>query len=264
MKRRATFATVVVVSMLYGVAYAQSTKSIRHTYSDVRLIILNASGDCKLAKSPDSKLTVELAYSYPDDEIIYSFEQAGDSLFVRQKYHAPSVRNDGRWTITVPDHSQVRIILGNGSVIMSQLNVDAEAETASGDITVAQASGTFRLSTSKGSIDIADTHFSGQSSFASSKGDIRVTMPSKLIFDLTLKAGSGNIQLRLNQNPFEGTIIATANKKHGKIQIPFLNPVVTEQPENRDILVQKTYYVGSAKPMVKLSSGNGLIIIKKQ
>ena len=263
MKGLITFTAALAFSGVHA-GYSQSTKTLSHSYTNVRVVKLDASGECKIERSPDDDLSIGLTYSYPEGEIINSFDQAGDSLWVHQKYHAPSVKNDGRWTITIPDNCRVRIVSANGPVLIRQIHADVDAVTASGDIAVNGARGVFRLTTHKGSIDIQNTDLSGPSWLTSSKGDIRVTASATLTQDLNLVTGSGDVELHLNKYPFHGSIQATANKKHGRIRIPFSNPAVNEDHENRDILVHQSYLVSTAEPVITLRSSDGSVVIERQ
>jgi len=127
---------------------------------------------------------------------------------------------------------------GNGDVQVNGANGPVSANTGSGRITVVTARGAVDANTGSGEIDvrIGSTPIEGSLRFNSGSGAIRLTLPPD--FNGRIDASSGNGTLR---SDFEISVIGRFDAQH----------------------IRGTIGHGSAGPVIRMSTGNGTIELRK-
>lgn len=192
---------------LLSVSFVWAQSKIDKSFSGVKRIRINTiSGDCKLIKSPDATVVVNLTHTYDDHGFAPEISQTGDHLVIREEFEARSVRGNALWQLTIPDGMEVEYVTASGSIAASELTLDLDISTASGDIDLFGVNGTIKSNTGSGNYELQD--FSGSLRANSGSGEMRIT---KAKGDLDLNCGSGDIHIE------ESNAIIAANTGSGNI-----------------------------------------------
>lgn len=166
-------------------------KKLSKTFSGIKNIRMNtASGNCVIRKSTDSRVTVDLTYSFGEDAYEPVITQEGDRLVIKEKFHGHSSRGSADWMLTVPDNLDIEFSTGSGNIDATDLVLRLKATTGSGNYDLIGVSGEVKLNTGSGNIDLENTK--GIVDATSGSGHFRV---SKSSGEMTLTTGSGNPKL---------------------------------------------------------------------
>jgi len=141
-------------------------------------------GDLLLEKSTDNKIHVHLVYEYEQMENFeLRMEDKGRYLQLEEKMRGKN--NDGysRWTVAVPDETEIEFESATGDLKITSLNLEIDGHTGTGEIEIFDSKGDIEVHTGTGNI------------YASKSED-----------ELELNTGTGNVDI---ENCM-GTIDATS------------------------------------------------------
>jgi hypothetical protein len=175
-------------------------------------------------------------------------------------------------TVLVPRGAQLRVSTGNGPVSVQQVGGEIQATTGNGRVTVAGTDGTVRVTTGNGDVDVRDakgavrvTTGNGRVKVATSQGpvnarsgngDIDVRMNAvRANEDMGFHTGSGSVRVTLPAS-YNGEIDASTG--NGGVRSDFELKIQGRMSPRR---VRAT--IGDGGPMLKLTTGNGQLEIRK-
>lgn len=157
--------------------------------------------------------------------------------------------NIGSGEIQISDVSgYVNLNCGSGSIKLSNINAEIDANVGSGDIKA------------------KEIVLAGSSSFNSGSGDIVVDLSESPKHDISVNSGSGDAELDFNGNDIKGTVIMTANKRHGEIEAPFkfdTEEEINTKGSSDNVKIRKTVAFGSSDVQIKIGTGSGVAKVMK-
>jgi DUF4097 and DUF4098 domain-containing protein YvlB len=156
--------------------------------------------------------------------------------------------------------ADTKISTASGDIKLGTVKGKTSFHTASGDIKIDKIEGGTHSTTASGDIRISDASLSGESSFKTVSGEIRLKLSKSLSDDLSLGTVSGNVLLEFNGNSTNGSFECTVNKHSGEIKVPEdFEQVSSNSDDNK---LEKVYKSGTGKPKVTLGTLSGTISIK--
>ena len=206
-------------------------KDITKTFSGIKRIKMGtASGSCIIKKSDNATVKIELKYTYDDDDYTPSFDQQGDVLVVKEKFHSNSSHGSADWKLSVPDNLTIQFSTGSGDVEASGLSLDLNATTGSGDFTFTGTNGEIECTTGSGNVELENvngtikaTSGSGGFNVKRSKGNLNLTSGSgshrisESVAELKVTTGSGNINC--TGITLEGSSSFTTGSGNAEVQL---------------------------------------------
>ena len=188
MKPKKTSFNLVALAALLLPLTLLAQKEVTKTFSGIKKIKMGtASGSCIIKKSDNATVKVELKHTYDDDDYTPSFDQQGDVLVVKEKFHSKSSNGSADWKLTVPDNLSIQFSTGSGDVEASDLALDLNATTGSGDFVFTGTTGEIECTTGSGGVELENV--SGTINATSGSGGFRVKNAKG---NLQLTSGSGN------------------------------------------------------------------------
>jgi hypothetical protein len=191
-------------------------KEITKTFNGIKRVRINtASGSCVIKKSDTPAVTLQLKYTYDDDDYTAYMVQEGDELVAKEKFHRNSSNGSASWTLTIPNDIKVKFVTGSGDIEASGLSLMLEATTGSGEFEFNGVGGNVECTTGSGDIDLQNV--SGELKATSGSGSFYV---SKSKGTLKLTTGSGNHRILESSAEFDvttgsGRITATGISAEG-------------------------------------------------
>ena len=162
-------------------------------FEDVKqLRIKTVSGDCIMEKSNSKTTIVTVRFTYDEDEYEAEMDQSGSQLRLTERINSGGWGgSSGRstWTIKVPSDVEIHFNTASGSLGISGINCDLNAETASGNITLENVEGSLKAGTASG--DIEASKVKGDIEFGTASGDV-----SLLSFSGTSDIGTASGRVR--------------------------------------------------------------------
>lgn len=175
-------------------------------------------------------------------------------------------------TVLVPRGARVRIVTGNGAISMERVGGEVEATTGNGRVRVSGTDGRVRVTTGNGAIDVTDATASVRASTGngdvtvvttdgpvearSGNGDIDVRISAlRAREDMSFSTGSGSVRLTLPAN-YNGELHASTG--NGAMRSEFDLKVHGRIDPRR---IRAT--IGEGGPMLRLSTGNGSVQVRK-
>lgn len=135
-------------------------------------------------------MEVHLVYDYrPAGSFEPVFSEEGDKLVIKEEMR-DSNSGSSTWTLTVPAKTKIDFSSASGDFKLSGLESWVIVRTASGDLELADASGTFTLHTASG--DVKLTGLAGKIEAQSASGDC---MAEHLSGEVSLHSASGDVSL---------------------------------------------------------------------
>ena len=191
---------IALVAMLAPLSlFAQ--KEVSKSFTGIKKIrMTTASGNCEIKKSADAGVTVDIKYTYNDDDYEPSITQEGDRLVIKEKFHGQSSHGSADWKLTVPDNLEIQFTTGSGHVEAAGLALDLTATTGSGNLIFTNLKGEVNSNTGSGDVELENVN--GTISATSGSGHFRVNKSSG---ELTLTSGSGNLRLKDSKAAFRVT-----------------------------------------------------------
>lgn len=109
--------------------------------------------DNGLNRFSDGRIHVHLVYTYEDEKFEPKFEEKRQSVYLREKFHGNNPRGYSKWTIAVPDETEIDFKSATGDLFIDGLNVEIEGSTGTGNIEITNAKGEFEISTGTGDVE---------------------------------------------------------------------------------------------------------------
>jgi DUF4097 and DUF4098 domain-containing protein YvlB len=281
-------------SLLPGDLYALGGNRIEKTFGKKDLVEMRfVSGDCTVTKSTDGKISVSVASKVsPEDAFEPEMTERGNRLVLREHFdHSSS--GSVRWTVSVPEGTNIRFESASGGIELSGLKSDVKASTASGDIRLTGMEGEFELSTASGDIhadrvsgrmtfstasgDIETGDITGEmelstasgsvkadrvtlteeSSFSAASGDVSVKLAKGTEHDIEASSASGNATVNFDGNPLEGYFELTVKVDDGRIVCPIKFDNEKQFTRGNQEYVTKSFTKGKSSPKIRISSASG-------
>lgn len=182
--------TILLLTM--GTTLAFSQKDISESYSGIEKIsITTSSSDCILKKSSTTSVLVELEHNY-SDAFEPEISKEGNRLVIKETFERNSYsRGSGKWTLTIPDHMDIKINSGSGSLDVKDLDLELDMNTGSGYAELSSVDGEVRFNSGSGDINLSNVR--GEFDGNTGSGSIRATDASG---DLSFNTGSGDVRLK--------------------------------------------------------------------
>lgn len=294
-----TLLLLMMFSLLFLYARAGDQKEVNKTFKPKKIVqIKTVSGDCVIKKGSSSEIKVHLVYTYSNDEFEPIFEEEGDTLIIKEKFHEKernwSYHGKSNWTVTVPEKTKIefksasgnldvnglmnglsvklasgevnaRDIFGNiniktasGEVNLSDSSGDITVDVASGDIKLTDVKGTFNIDAASSNIKAVGIQFNRASHFKTVSGKLLVKLSKSCTVDLDLKTVSGDITLDYNGNPVKGYFKFKGMNSHISTDIGF------DDHEKHSYSPFVTRYLNKGdSPRITLKAVSGDLVFKK-
>lgn len=207
--KKISLGLAVCALMLLAPVLADAQQKVNKTFSGIKRIRMGtASGSCKIQKSSDGSVKVDLQYSF-DGGYEPRIEQEGERLMIKENFSGNHHNGSSTWTLSVPDGTSLNFTTGSGDLEIDGVTLELDATTGSGDMTFQNMKGDITSTTGSGNVELMN--FSGEIKLNTGSGDMRVEKSSG---DIDLTCGSGDIRLADNNGSFSvntgsGRITAT-------------------------------------------------------
>jgi hypothetical protein len=274
--------------------FAQNEKEIQKVYDKKKLVKLKlVLGDCRVEKSSDGKIHVDLVYTYDDDNFEPRFAEKARSIEVRERFHGDNPRGYAKWTISVPNETKVDFKSATGDFYAEGVTAEIEGSTGTGEIEIVDAKGQFDISTGTGNIEVTGSegefdlssgtgdvwmknstgNFDASSGtgdaeatditieydgeFSSGTGNAEVTRPNGDDFDLSVSSGTDDATLNMAGSPIDGYFEFRANARRGRISSPIKFDDEEEYSEGDNDYVRKSFTKGKKSRRFYIKTGTG-------
>jgi Putative adhesin len=198
---------VICLALFLAPALLMGQTSVNKSFNGVKKIrMTTASGSCKIQKSTDASVKVDLQYSYDTDDYEPRMELEGDRLVIKENFNGNNHHGNAKWSLAIPDGITITFTTGSGDLEASGLTIDLNATTGSGDLIFTNLKGEVQSTTGSGNVEL--TNFSGDIRANTGSGDMQVQNSSG---DISLNCGSGDLKLNDNKATF------SANTGSGRI-----------------------------------------------
>jgi len=242
------FTTITLLLFTVVSCHKSSKKDsgITKEFSDITNIDLSTvSGDCKIVKSNSSLVKVYLTHHYePSDSFEPIFEQNKNVLKLEEKMIG-SNSGSSEWVLSVPDNINIIFSSSSGRIFINNVSLSIKAESSSGDI-IAQ------------NVKLIDN-----SEFASSSGDVDITLAASPKFNISVSSSSGNATINYNNNPIAGKFIMGARVKNGDIRSPYKFDTKKEEYHGEQEYIIKSFTIGSELPIINIHTASGEACLRK-
>lgn len=175
-------------------------------------------------------------------------------------------------TVLVPRGARVRVASGNGAITVERVSGEVEAATGNGRVRVAGTEGRVRVTTGNGAVEVRDaraavrattgngdvtvTTAEGPVEARSGNGDIDVHISAlRAGDDMSFSTGSGSVRLTLPAS-YNGELDASTG--NGEMRSDFDLRIKGRLDPRR---IRAT--IGTGGPMLRLSTGNGGLEVRK-
>lgn len=294
-----TLLLMVMFSLLFLYAQAGDKKEVNKTFKPKETVeIKTVSGDCVIKKGTSSEITVQVVYTYPDDEFAPVFEEQGNTLVMKEEFLKKtgdqSHHGESHWTVTLPEKTKVEFKSASGDLEANGLMNGLSAKVASGDITAQDISGNIQVKSASGDINIDNSsgeitaeaasgdiklnnvkgtfdikaassdveangiQFDKESSFKTVSGELMVKLSKSCTVDLSLAAVSGDVTLDYNGNPVTGYFEFNGQKDNISSDIPLEG----KEKDGYSPFVTRYFNKGDS-PKITLKAVSGDLIFKK-
>jgi DUF4097 and DUF4098 domain-containing protein YvlB len=189
MKKQFSIAAILLLTTFLAFSVS-AQKEVSKAFKGIKSIRMNtASGSCKIVKSTDASVTVNIIHGYEEGVFEPIFEQNGDRLELREDYHARSVSGSSpRWTLTIPEEVEVRFRTGSGDIEASNMKLRLDATTGSGNVAFRKVTGDINVNTGSGDFDLEEVDGiidantgSGTARISNSRGQLKISCGSGVI-----------------------------------------------------------------------------------
>lgn len=252
---RFTFALLVYALTMPAVAAAQE-RDREFTFRErvpagAWLRVHTLHGDVRVTEGSGDRAEVIGRKNGEDAaELRISTVRAGDDVTICAIWEggqcdAEGIHSSRKWShggdasvdfeVRLPRGVKIRVISGNGEVMVSGATAEVQASSGNGAVSVASSGGPVRASSGNGDIDVSEA--GGEVTARSGNGDVRVTTSSGPVSaysgngsidarmtsltgtaDMSFRTGNGDIRLMLPAN-FEGEI--DARLPNGRLESDF-------------------------------------------
>jgi hypothetical protein len=252
------------------------------------LSILNGNGPITVREAPAGSDRVEVRAvkssrsrgSYQDvsfdvretDNQVEICTLYGDQTSCRDRNGSRNIRVSVEYTVLVPRSLRLKLATGNGEISIERAGADVSASTGNGRVTVGQTEGRVNVSTGSGDVQVDGANgpvsvstgngrifvatAKGAVEASTGNGDIDVRIKSLPVErDMQFSSGSGSIRIMLPAN-YNGRIDATTG--NGSLSSDFEISIVGRLESHH---IRGT--IGSGGPLIRMSTGNGTIELRK-
>ena len=191
------------------------------------------------------RLEIKLRYIAKPDETVRSKRKARSYLFERKYPDYDSQRptqtyfEEWTWIISVPDGTYIKCIggssdfevndfngffkanYGSGSFVFDNVDGNIEMSLAQLYAQIHDSKGSFRLSSAGGAIRATGLTITGNSSFSTGMGIIKISLARPPESDLYVGSSFNRAQVRFNGHPVSGYFEFIAMADRGRIISPF-------------------------------------------
>jgi Toastrack DUF4097 len=196
----------------------------------------------------------------------------GRQTSCRDRNGSNNVRVSVEFTVLVPRSVSLKVGTGNGEVIIDRAGADVSASTGNGRVTVGQTEGRVDVSTGSGEVQVDGAN-----------GPVNVTTGNGRVFVTTAKGavnattGNGDIDVRIKSMPVEGDMRFNSGSGSIRVMLPATyNGRIDASSGNGNLSsdfdisivgrldshhIRGT--IGSGGPLMRLSTGNGTIELRK-
>lgn len=195
-----------------------------------------------------------------------------DQASCRDRGGSHNVRVSVEYTVLVPRSIRLKLGTGNGEIGIERAGADVSASTGNGRVTIGQTEGRVTVATGSGDVQVDGangpvnvTTGNGRVFVATAKGAVDATTGNGDIDvrikalpvegDMRFNSGSGSIRVMLPAN-YNGRIDATSG--NGNLSSDFEISIVGRLDSHH---IRGT--IGSGGPLMRLSTGNGTIELRK-
>lgn len=285
---------LVIIIGLVGPGYGQDGKQIKKEFAAKKTVKIKlVLGGCRIEKSQDDKIHVNLDYSYDDDEFSYKMLEKGNSLVLQEKFNGNNPAGQSQWLLGVPDDTEVDFESATGELSIAGAKLEIKGNTGTGAIEISDASGEFDLNTGTGSIQVSNTEgeievnsgtgrvriekskgtinansgtgkvvayditIVDEGDFNSGTGDVEIKLVKGEDFDLSLNSGTGDAVLELDGQPLQGYFEMAAHARKGAISAPVKFDREEEIKENGGSYFRKSFTKGKDSPRYFIKTGTG-------
>jgi len=193
--KQKAFLVVLMLAVLFLNAQAGEKQEINKTFKPKELVkIHTVSGDCVIKKGKSSEIRVNLVHTYSTDEFEPIFEEEGNTLILKEKFHHKSKwgwnhKGKSTWTVIAPEKTNIEFSSASGDLDAAGLKSSISARAASGDITVKNFKGKLKVKAASGDIEVKQS--GGEISVKAASGDIEL---SDAAGAFSVKTASGDIK----------------------------------------------------------------------
>ena len=208
--RGAVFAALVAM-ILAPSAYAASGNNVTEDFHKTvplnatgRVSLENVNGNVEITGWDKNEVQIDAVKSARDqqrlDEAKIEVEGSGDAVHIRTRYPEGQANNNPasvHYTLHVPAHAQLeKVNLVNGSLEISQVLGDVNAELVNGKLTAHDLSGSAKLSTVNGSSNIEFRTLANvrEVSISAVNGSINLVLPASPNAELSASTVNGSIK----------------------------------------------------------------------
>jgi hypothetical protein len=238
-----------LVFILYSsncLAKNEKESTMEKKFNNVSAIQISmVSGNCLIVKGEGNDVKVNLSYNYkPAKNFEPVFVQENEILLLKENMLG-SNSGSSDWTITVPEH------------------IDLKFNSASGSITLSDIKGKFEINTASGSIIAKGISIRENSNFVSASGYVQVSLKEGPQCELLLSSSSGIAILDYNNLPIIGTIEMKARVLKGEIQCPFKFDHASEKEFGGQLYDLKYFKREKESPTIRIYTASGKAVLKK-
>ena len=230
-----------------GRLFSQKLKEESWTFPKKDTLFLETLGSTKfnISGSNSGQIEIKLQYIAKPDEKFEVNEKPG-AIYLKENIlnydsHRPTQTYFEEWTwiINVPNGTYIKCVGGSGDFEVKDFIGFFKADFGSGrfdfenidggiEISLAQmyaqihnSKGTFRISSAGGSVRATDLTITGNSSFSSGMGSIKISLARMPAADLYVCSSFNKVQVSFNGHPVTGYFEFIAMADKGRIISPF-------------------------------------------
>jgi hypothetical protein len=200
-KAKAVLASFLFISLMVSTAIlAAPGEKMNKTFDKKETIRIKlVLGECRLEKSSDGRIHVNLEYAY-EPEMSYEprMEERGNTLYLEEKLRGKNPDGHSAWTVAVPGSTEIEFKSATGSLYIEGLDVEVDGSTGTGNIDLKNVKGKYDLSTGTGSVDLIGSK--GDFDLSSGTGNVKIS-GSEGTFDTS--SGTGNVKIKDCKGDFD-------------------------------------------------------------
>ncbi len=232
---------------------------IKKTYSNKESLKLKAIlGSCKIIKSNDNTIHIDVQYSFNENEYHAVFTELEDSLFLEEVFSVKDPVGTSAWIIAVPADIKLFLSSSTGNIVVEGVKSKIKAETGTGAVEINKSRGVFDIESGMGSVHGTDVVINGSSRFGSGMGQVYISIASSPDYNITVSSGMSDAILDYNGNPLKGCFEFIAKHGFGHIvsDVPFEKEEMTSDDHFQ--YDKKSFKVEDGNiPRIRIETGNG-------
>ena len=253
------FSTIFYCFVFCSFTQLQGTE-INKTYPKKEYVELKAIlGSCKVIKSGDDMIHINLIYSFKVEEYNADFSESADRLSLEEEFSTKSPEGESFWIISIPENTKINFKSGTGNFSAEGIESEIKVETGTGSITINHVSGYFSISSGTGSIQIRDIIIEKSSKFNSGTGNVSVVLSRSPDRDISVTSGTGNAILDYRGNTLKGFFEFGAIQNKGRIVSPVKFETEDIIPNGNLYNEIKSFRIDDEdEPRINIMTGTGL------